>query len=712
MRSRHPFAGHLLALLAVLSLLGACASTSSLAIQVTSDLALPSEIDGAVVDVMLAGTVIDHAVVALDASHSLGRPRRLALVPSLAPGTYAIHVALQHAGVTIVERDARAQVSGPSSLTLLMMRSCRGVACPGSADDPSALACLGGRCVPPECDEEHPEACTHRACTTAADCPVSSIACAPSTCTASGTCFAPPDDALCASGEVCSEQRGCIDPTSVGAPLALFPSGLATGSHTRPDVGGPPEDPLRPTLRWTAPTNARSYRIAIDDSCALADFYHCTFPSPEVDAVTTAPEYTPATPLFDASVAPHSRRFFVSIAACASTDGSGSCDYARVRYIDVGRARGDTNDDGAAELVVGAETTPSVYGYITFDGRTFDEGPLVVLAGNPVEIASLGDTNADGLDDFVVGCPADGSAGLVLGGATGLPPVWNDGGQVGAVGDLDGDGYADVAVGAPSVGQVLVRYGGPGGPDAVGATLSSLVGATRFGAAVAGADLDLDGYSDLVVAGDVGGHLSLEVFLAQNYQRGFTPGPAFEDPLAPTTPSPFVVLSGGGDLDGDSFPDVFVGLPTAARAGVLTRTAYGSTMVDTASYAVGGFGAAVATGSLTGDRRWIGVVGAPHRTSMAAPDFGGAVRCDAMPSAIDPMAEVVRFTSAEDCCGGGTLAGAAVSIADLDGDGWNDLVLGTPGASGFHVIGGGPSRATRAVSMPGSGPTLGHALSH
>ncbi|MEO1083313.1 MAG: FG-GAP repeat protein, partial [Acidobacteriota bacterium] len=87
-----------------------------------------------------------------------------------------------------------------------------------------------------------------------------------------------------------------------------------------------------------------------------------------------------------------------------------------------------------------------------------------------------------------------------------------------AVGDFNGDGYDDLAVGVPDedfgsgvdrAGQVRTYLGGPGGisdESALSAVFfeSELLGGEigaghRFGAALAAADFDLDGFDDLAI---------------------------------------------------------------------------------------------------------------------------------------------------------------------------------------------------------------------
>jgi hypothetical protein len=201
----------------------------------------------------------------------------------------------------------------------------------------------------------------------------------------------------------------------------------------------------------------------------------------------------------------------------------------------------DVNGDGYADLAIAAQgpRAPGGTVYLYLGGP----GGLAAtpMAIHPVDdvayfgtsLASAGDVNGDGYGDLLVSAvrTLDGisqryvaRAYVYLGGPAGLepqprvaeaPPVDADLDQqlatVAPVGDVDGDGYGDVAIGSPYFtdgayhqGQTALFFGGA---DALAPTPTLLGGAAgtraHLGIALAGADLDGDGYSD-VIAGAPG----------------------------------------------------------------------------------------------------------------------------------------------------------------------------------------------------------------
>jgi hypothetical protein len=218
-------------------------------------------------------------------------------------------------------------------------------------------------------------------------------------------------------------------------------------------------------------------------------------------------------------------------------------------------ACGDFDDDGAADLAVGApgETV----------GGDFTAGAVYVLPGSPTGLVAAssfvldqdqplvtgeadendhfgfelatGDFDGDGFDDLVVGVPPEdvtGALHVFFGTAAGLSPeegLYLDEADVGglseigdffayalAAGDFDGDTRDDLAIGvshedlagAHDCGQAIVLYGAQGGFDfgrnqfwaqdsILGAGTSEA--ADFFGWDLAAGDFDGDGHDDLAV---------------------------------------------------------------------------------------------------------------------------------------------------------------------------------------------------------------------
>lgn len=275
------------------------------------------------------------------------------------------------------------------------------------------------------------------------------------------------------------------------------------------------------------------------------------------------------------------------------------------------------------------------------------------------------------------------------------------GGAVGGLGDVDGDGDDDVVVGTDAE-AVYVYGGGAGGVDAateVSLLASDGAAGDAFGAAVGGAgDLDGDGYSDLVVGawGAASTWGAAYVYLGGDAGLDAATGVKLLAPDGSAYAAFGAAVAGVGDVNGDGYADLGVGAPGAGTAYLYAGDGAGigaSVLILTpADAADTTFGASVARGGdLDGDGFFDLLVGATGTAVVVYP--GGE-------TGIDP-ADAHRL--AEGVAGFGC---AVVGPGDLDGDGYDDLAIGTT-ADVVYLYDGGAAGPVARGSFAGAGVVSG-----
>ena len=285
---------------------------------------------------------------------------------------------------------------------------------------------------------------------------------------------------------------------------------------------------------------------------------------------------------------------YTSVAAFATESnqvgaGSGSC---------VGFA--DVNGDGYADLLGSAwfydagETNEGRaycwlggYSGISNPADWYEEGNRANAFFGRV-IANAGDVNGDGYEDVVVTAPgfssaftAEGRASVYLGSSTGLAASasWNAlGGQANAdfgwaaasAGDVNGDGYGDLVVGAQNFdngqtdeGATYLYLGSSGGlATAPFMRWEANQTSSKMGFSVAAADVNGDGYSDILSGAPL--HDGSQTNEGRLFVYFGGPGALSQSPSQMLTR--FVAnakfgisVSSAGDVNADGFEDVVVG---------------------------------------------------------------------------------------------------------------------------------------------------------
>ncbi len=295
--------------------------------------------------------------------------------------------------------------------------------------------------------------------------------------------------------------------------------------------------------------------------------------------------------------------------------------------VNVGKSvsAGDINGDGIADLVVGA--TSSIFGYSdgevfvllgkksglgTIDlasGANLDPSDGFRLSGGGTKIlgysvSGAGDFNGDGIDDLVIGAvaayskQAPGVAYIVFGadnissldlatlnGKNGFKfssVTSGDslGGSASSAGDINGDGYDDVIIGAPfadtsgtNSGASYVLFGKASGfADLTTADLNGKNGFVLTGAddnnfsgfPVSGAgDFNGDGFSDLIVTASYADSVYVVFGKATGFSASLNLGSLTGNNGFKISGTSFSKLgdsaSSAGDVNGDGFDDILIG---------------------------------------------------------------------------------------------------------------------------------------------------------
>ena len=340
---------------------------------------------------------------------------------------------------------------------------------------------------------------------------------------------------------------------------------------------------------------------------------------------------------------------------------------------------GDVNGDGYDDLIIGARYA---------DPNRDSSGETYLVYGGASAPGTGGVLDLSGLD---------GSNGFIL---TGINRGDESGFSVSSAGDVNGDGYDDLIIGARyadpngnfQAGETYIVYGGASAPGTEGVldlsgldgtngfTLTGIDAGDRSGSSVSSAgDVNGDGYDDLIIGAhwaDPNGDRSGETYLV--YGGASAPGTDGVLDLGALNGTNGFILTGidardnsgwsvssAGDVNGDGYDDLIIGARDAHPIG--GRRNAGETYVV--------YGGA------------------------SAPGTNGVLDLGALDGTNGFILTGIGFDAR---------SGSSVSSAgDVNGDGYDDLIIGAP-----YAFPNGDRRAGETyivyggASAPGTGGVL------
>jgi len=274
--------------------------------------------------------------------------------------------------------------------------------------------------------------------------------------------------------------------------------------------------------------------------------------------------------------------------------------------------------------------------------------------------------------------------------------VTNWGYSVAGIGDVDGDGFPDIAIGAPNwwssspcceqPGRVTVYRGSATGlaPTPYWSRFGATSSFDSYGVGVAGADVNGDGYSDLIFS--TGSDSTAHRLLAHH---GSASGPANTEDWSWNVPQSVLidfgpVVARAGDVNGDGYEDIVAGSRSFASDAGLAAVFHGSPS-----------GLPVAPvwtvqGAVAGDEmgQWVAAAGDVNDDDYDDLLVGGSgpeARVNLYLGSATGLSTEPTWTLAD----GYTADGAG----DVNGDGYDDIIVGDlPDSAGrARVFFGSPS---------------------
>ncbi|MEH1864570.1 MAG: tandem-95 repeat protein, partial [Nostoc sp.] len=388
-------------------------------------------------------------------------------------------------------------------------------------------------------------------------------------------------------------------------------------------------------------------------------------------------------------------------------------------------------------------------------------------------VSSAGDINGDGFDDLIIGATyADpngqnsaGSSYVVFGSNSGFDAQLNlsslngsngfvinginagdfSGGSVSSTGDINGDGFDDLIIGAfgasPNgqfrAGSSYVVFGSNSGFDAQ-LNLSTLNGSNGFvinginaddfsGFSVSSAgDINGDGFDDLIIgaiyASPNGQNRSGSSYVVFGSNSGFD---AQFNLSSLNGSNGFVIngidqndrsggsVSSAGDINGDGFDDLIIGAtyadPNGQNSAGSSYVVFGSnsgfdaqlnlsTLNGSNGFVINGInagdysgGSVSSTGDINGDGFDDLIIGATYADPNGQNSAGSSYVVFGRSSSFDAQLNLSTLNGSNGFVINGINAGdnsgfSVSSAGDINGDGFDDLIIGAGGAGSSYVV--------------------------
>lgn len=336
----------------------------------------------------------------------------------------------------------------------------------------------------------------------------------------------------------------------------------------------------------------------------------------------------------------------------------------------------DFNDDGIPDLAVAnyTDNTVSLYTGDGIGGYTLATGSPISVGTGPSALA-VADFNLDGQPDLAVVNALSGSITILLGDGTGAfhnaasISTLGNGPQSIAVADFNRDGVPDLAITNQLSSTVTVLLGD--GTGLFTPTPDSPISGGGNPSSIAALDFDLDGHTDLAIANT---YDSTVTILLGDGTGTFVPSSA----------SPFAVAAGptavtAVDFDGDGRTDLAIASATGDTLSILLNKVGGAAFAPGSPFATGSSPSSLVVGDFNGDgAQDVAIANANSSDVTLLLNDGSG---EFTPAAQSPLS--------------GFNAPSAIALADIDGNGRQDLVVANVGVDSISLR---PQQVTQTAS--------------